>query len=179
MTKRVKRWFNGWFNYIPRLPEIIYAASLAHHGLLGSVLMMELRDVDLSSVPAEHLASLASIVTSWVNIREVSGCGLVTILESVKRIWLNIYSQSLGSEETQALVQAMESHVELVKLYRGVTLDIRVLMEYSGQERCKKVMCESDTARKYREQLRTWTLSRNWEVTDDHDDDSLFFIERM
>ena len=174
MTKRVKRWFNGWFNYIPRLPEIIYAASLAHHGLLGSVLMMELRDVDLSSVPAEHLASLASIVTSWVNIREVSGCGLVTILESVKRIWLNIYSQSLGSEETQALVQAMESRVEEVRLHREVTLDIRDLMEYSGQGKCRKVGCYS--AQRYREHLRTWAACRNWEVT--YDSNDIFIIAR-
>ena len=38
------------------LPAINCAASLAHHGLLGSMSDMELRDVDLSSVPAQHLS---------------------------------------------------------------------------------------------------------------------------
>ena len=49
------------------LPEITCAASLAHHGLLGSVEEMSLCDVDLTSVPAEHLASLFSSVTVYVN----------------------------------------------------------------------------------------------------------------
>ena len=39
-------------------------ASLAHHGLLSSVRKMKLRHVDLSSVPAQHLASLVSCVTA-------------------------------------------------------------------------------------------------------------------
>ena len=112
-----------------------------------------------------------------VNIREVSGCGLVTILESVKSIWLNIYSQSLGSEETQALVLAMESGVEVLKLYVGVTLDIMDLMEYSGQGKCRKVWCYCDTADKYREQLRTWSESRNWKVN--RDDEYYFIINRI
>ena len=50
----------------PLLPEIMAAASLAHHGLLGSVECMWLNCVDLASVPAEHLASLASCVTMGV-----------------------------------------------------------------------------------------------------------------
>ena len=40
---------------------------------------------------------------------------------------LDITSQSLGSEETQALVRAMESGVKIVKLNKNVTLDIRDL----------------------------------------------------
>ena len=67
----------------PRLPEIACAASLAHHGLLRSVEDLWLCNVDLTSVPAEHLASLVSIVTWKVYIKNVSGCDLVTILDSV------------------------------------------------------------------------------------------------
>ena len=51
------KWADG---HCPSLPEIITAASLAHHGFLRSVKCMRLRDVDLGSVPAEHLASLAA-----------------------------------------------------------------------------------------------------------------------
>ena len=153
---------------------ITCAASLAHHGLLGSVNDIRLEDFDLNSVPAEHLASLASSMTGGVVIINVSG--LVTILDSVKSELLDIRYQSLGSEETQALVQAMESRVEQVVLDYKVTLEIRVLMEYSGQGKCMKVWCDSDTADRYREQLRAWAKSRNWKVTGDWT--GCFYIER-
>ena len=150
------------------------AASLAQHGLLGSVKKgMTLLDVDLTSVPAEHLASLVSSVTGSVAIWNVSG--LVTILDSVKSRRLDISRQSLGSEETQALVQAMESGVEEVELDEEVKLDIRDLMKYNGQGKCREVRCYSDTADRYREQLRIWAKSRNWEVTHDV---GCFSIER-
>ena len=51
------------FSYNPLLPEIVTAASLAHHGMLDSVERMRLMNVDLSPVPAKHLAALASCVT--------------------------------------------------------------------------------------------------------------------
>ena len=112
LAERVKKNISSF----PRLPVITCAASLAHHGLLSSVEEMRLCDVDLTSVPAEHLASLASCVTRCVYIWNISGCGLVTILDNVKSKVLWIISQSLGSEETQALVRAMESGVEIVKM---------------------------------------------------------------
>ena len=56
---------NMFEDYVDRdlVSELMCAATLAHHGLLGSVKMMALFDVDLSPVPAQHLASLASCVT--------------------------------------------------------------------------------------------------------------------
>ena len=49
----------------PPLPKIATTASLAHHGMFGSVELefMDLKDVDLASVHVEHLASLFSCVT--------------------------------------------------------------------------------------------------------------------
>ena len=99
-------------SYLPLVPEITTVANLAHHGLLGSVEDMWLCDVDMSSVPAEHLASLAACVTMDVGIYNVSNCDLVSILDSVNCKWLCICIQSLSSEETRALVRAMESRVE-------------------------------------------------------------------
>ena len=161
------------------VPVITCAASLAYHGLLGSVLAMGLRDVDLTSVPAEHLASLFSSVTGLANIYNVSGCDLVTILDSVKCNSLVIISQSLCREETQALVRAMESGVEEIRLNKDVTLDIRDLMEYNGHGKCEEVWCYYDTADRYREQLRTWATSRNWEVTCDDSIFRLFDCSKM
>ena len=136
-----------------------------------------LGDIDLTSVPTEHLTSLASSVTKSVNIWKVSGCDLATILDSVKSKVLSIIGLGLGSEATQGLVRSMESGVEEVRLFGGVTLDIRVLIEYNGQGKCSEVMCYSDTAPRYKEQLRTWARSRNWSVT--RDDDCEFNIKKM
>ena len=110
--------------YNSDLTAIASAASLAHHGLIGSVKEVVLRDVDLTSVPAEHLTSLVSSVTERVTIEYVSGCDLVTFLDNVRSKLLEIRSQSLGIEETRALVRAMESRVEKVELRAAVTLNI-------------------------------------------------------
>ena len=147
------------------ISELMCGASLAHHGLLGSVKEVVLLDVDLTSVPTEHLASLVSSVAEYVSIKNILGGDLITILDSVKsKEVLSITRQSLGSDETRALVCAMESRVELVMLNHELTLDIKALMEYSGQGNCGGVWCYSDTAARYREQLRTWATGRNWEV---------------
>ena len=149
------------------LRSITFAARLAHQGLLGSVRRMKLAH-DLTSVPDNQLASLVSSLqcggVSSLEIRRVRGCDLVTLLDSVKNpIWeLMLRTQSLGSEETQALVRAMESHVEELWLREGVTLNIEALIEYSGLGKCRVFQCYYDTANRYMEQLRTWATSRNW-----------------
>ena len=155
--------------YCDHLPAITCAASLSHHGFLGSVEQLFLCDVDLTSVQADHLASLVSSVTWKIVISNVRGCDLVNILDSVKSLpWgLVIANQSLGSEETQALVRVMESGVTGVELSDKMTLDIRDLLEYSGQGKCIWLECKGDTEDRYREQLRTWATRRNWQWEDD------------
>ena len=143
-------------------PVITCAASLAHNGYIGSRRHFRwLENVNLTSVPAEHLASFVSCVTRGFNIKGVSGCDIVNIIDSVKSEELHIYNQSLDSEETRALVRAMESRVKEVMLF-DVTLDIGALMEYSGQGKCLWLVCAQDTAARYSDQLRTWATSRNW-----------------
>ena len=125
-------------------------------------------DVDLSTVPAQHLASLASCVTSMLRIQNVSGCDLVSLLNSLKCVELCICKQSLGREETQALVQAMESRVWDVTLNHEVTLDIESVVKYSGQGECRAVMLQwPDPVDRYREELVTWARSRNWRIAKD------------
>ena len=156
--------------------EFLCGASLANHGLLSSVKLLKLKDVDLSPVPAQHLASLVSYVPSHLSIENVSGCDLVSILTCIKCYELHIHRQSLGKEETQALVQAMESRVVKVRLGSEVTLDIEALTEYSasgGKGVCREMVLVDDTAARYEEELRNWARrtwaarSRNWRVTRD------------
>ena len=149
------------------LPEISNAASLAHHGLLGSVKDMYLTDVDLASVPAEHLASLASCVTRSVDIKNVSNCDLTSILDSVNCDLLSINSQTLSREETRAVVRAMETGVEQVYLgdLGKMSLDMRALTQYSVQGKCVEVRYEEwkveDAARNIKK-LRSWAKRINW-----------------
>ena len=163
------------------LYNITRAASLAHHGLLGKLKIRSLHlEEDLSSVPVEHLTSLISIETMSIVIRNVSGCDLVTILASVKCDLLYIQSQHLGTEETQALVQAMESGVsDFLGLGGGdgdkegeMSLDIEALVKYSGEGKCYGITCLSPITR-YREELKSWAEQRNWILGQD---DNLSFV---
>lgn len=173
LTKRVEE----RIGFPKELSVITCAASLAHHGLLGDIAWMMLRDVDLSSVPADHLASLASRVTECVGIQNVRGLKMDTFLDSVKS--KELYIQSLDSEETQALVRAMESRVERVVLNKWLTLDIGDLLGYNGQGKCKRVECYNDVVARYRVQLVNWARSINWEVSCNSENFQHFKIERM
>ena len=140
------------------ISNLMCAASLAHHGLLGSrISALGLCDVDVSPVPPQHLASLTSCVKADLHIINVSGCDLVSILSSVNCHILDIRSQNLGKEETQALVQAMESSVAWVELSGEVNLS-----EYSGQGVCRYMRLWGDPAARYKEEMKTWARSRNW-----------------
>ena len=104
-------------------------------------------------------------MTISLRIGNVSGCDLVSILTSLKCHQLYITWQSLRREETQALVQAMESGVKKVTLWPQVKLDMEVLTEYSGQGQCTS-LCQGSGPR-YREELRTWARSRKWRLMQD------------
>ena len=161
---QVKRLFT-----ISSLAEITKAAYLAHNRMLGSVKDIVLRDMDLASVPAQHLASLASCVTWNLDIINISNCDIISILDSLKCERLSINSsQTLSSQENRALVRAMESRVELVVLgTRGEDcLDIRALTQYSGQGKCRSVRCWGATAERCREEVRSLAQRINWRVTE-------------
>ena len=123
---------------------------------------MLLRNIDIASVPTEHLASLASCVEYSLAINNnVSNCDLGSILGSVKCELLCISNRTLSREETQALVRAMESRVEWVRLgYSGdESLDMTALTQYSGHGKCRFVLCFDD---RYKEDLSSWAEKNNW-----------------
>jgi len=163
-----------------KIEELTCRASLAYHGLLGSVGSMILRDVDLSPISAEHMASLVSSVTSQLHIENVSGCDLVSLFTSLKCEVLVIIRQSLGKEETRALVEALESVVEGVELETRWTLDMmNSLAAYSGQGMCGELaFWRDDLVASYSiEEVRTWARRRNWKVAL-HDEDGLVELFR-
>ena len=144
---------------------LICAAALAHR-LIGSIItsFITLAHVDLSTIPTHHLVSLVSSVTRQLLIEDVSSCDLVTLLDSVNCERLHIKRQRLGREETQALVRAMESRVEKVRLF-DVELDMETLTEYSGQGRCKVLDYETyemATDIIDVQKLKTWSKEKPW-----------------
>ena len=146
-------------------------ASLVHHGLLKSLDRLAMVDVDLSDVPSKHLLSLASCVTERLAIVNVQGFDLVAILDSVECEVLQITRQNLSTEETQALVRAMETRVEETWLGFGskVSLDIEALTQYNGQGKCRSITIASSslslgTEEKYENWLQLdskWCLNKN------------------
>ena len=157
------------------LPEITTAARLAHLGEFGSVKELRLNDGNLSSIPAEHLASLVSCVKKHVYISNIRSADLISILKNVQCKYLNIYRQSLGRCETQALVRAMQVSVRRVYLGKEVNLDIEALIEYGGQGQCLKVILQYDkTADRFGEEIKSWAQRINWVLDDYVQNDQIY-----
>ena len=149
----------------PELQIVTCAASLAHHSFIKSIPSLLLSRLDLSLIPVDQLASLVSCVTWSVEIRsDVTGCDLLRFIDSLRCEWLYI-GVNMGSEETQALVKAMESHVVNVMI-RGswkMTLDITELTKYSGQGKCSQIHCYGYVD-VFKEELMTWAQRKNWKT---------------
>ena len=146
-----------------QVEEIKCAAILAHKGLMVPVEDIRLCG-DLTSVP--HIASLVSCVKGRVSIKNIRGCDLKTILDSVKCQGLSIY-QNLGRKETEALVRAMETRVKMLGL-TNVILHKEAFIKYSGRGRCDTVgLRDAKRTATYREELRSWASNKAWEVIRD------------
>ena len=140
-----------------RLHDVTLAADLAHQGLLGSVEKMKLYGYNLSSVPAKHLIALTSSLTQRIGICKVSGCDLVAIMDSLKCEEIEISDQVLSSEETRALIRALDSRVKVLAKFEHVTLDQTVLTEASGIGKEKVARSESNWRIDwYKEQTSFW-----------------------
>ena len=149
----------------PCLELITCLVALAHHNHMQlNIYSIKLADVDLSTVPTPHLLSLISRLPTSLGIENVTGCDLVALLNSVQCKILIIKRQYLGKEETQALLKAMETRVEMVRLF-DVELDMEALPEYSGQGRCTVLdyhTKEIATDIKYVEKMKTWAEEKTW-----------------
>ena len=158
----------------PSLKFVTCAAAMAHHGLLCPVDFIRLGDVDLSTVPTHHLASLVSRAKKAVMINNITGCDLVTLIDSLKCTGLRIDFMSLGTEETEALVRAMESRLVEVDLEKVETLDIEALAKYSGKGWCFEMKFSYLTSEKFYDDLKTWAIRKNWLLhltTDEYEDE--------
>ena len=164
LRSRIKNESKGRFTEdYPGLEFVTCAAALAHHRMLGPVDFIRLGDVDLSTVPTHHLASLVSSdnITA-VMIQNVTGCDLVSLIDSLKCTCVGLGFQCLGMEVTQSLVRAMESRLLVVDLNLVENLDIEALAEYSGQGLCWMMDFSYSFSEKFFDDLITWASRKNW-----------------
>ena len=99
--------------------HIADAASLAHHGFLGSVRALSLKKVNLSSIPIEHMASLMACVKDKVRIEcrdRMPFSDWSPILDYVDCEYLSITNMLLIDVESRALVRAMKTRVRKLSI---------------------------------------------------------------
>merc|ERR1740128_832825 len=107
--------------------KILALASLAHYGVIDVVKKIKLYSeekeettlylvpLDLGLVPSDHLQALIPSVTEVMNITNVINYDMTSLLDSVICKELRL-TQRLNKEETEALVRAMTSRVEILRL---------------------------------------------------------------
>ena len=125
------------------LQELVRTASLIHRGMLGEVSCERLclADVNLSTIFSQHLGSLAASVTDQVFFGgNIIIPHLGVFLDKVKCDKLTFLSQTFNTEETLAMVRAMQTRVRIVILIhsRG-NVDVRAMRNFDGKGRCEQV----------------------------------------
>ena len=110
-------------------------------------------------------------MTEKVSITNVINCDMTSLLDSVYCKDLRL-TQKLNQEETEALVRAMTSRVEIVYLgssYWVTSLDVDTLTKYQGDGKCREVHCcvnrmQIDSGDRWIEYSRavTWAKKMNW-----------------
>ena len=168
--------------------KIASLASFAHHGVIQEVSELSLCSngyenhyhdpygiLDLGFVPGEHLQALVPCVTDFIKIKNVTGCDVTSLLDSINCTELHL-TQKLNQDETDALVRAMATRVDDVSLGGpGVVMSLNVdtLTQYKGDGKCRAIHCiwnsqhwdepavEWITA----ETIETWARRMNWSVT--------------
>lgn len=157
----------------PQLSTVTSAAAMAKMGILDSVRILWLEDLDLSSVPSENLSALCSIVTGQVCIVNVTG-DLITVLNSVECRQLRICAMALDVDATRALVTAMANRVEEVKLMPDVRLDTGIFTQYGGEGKCWRVEIQGNT-NSYVDTFHEWSKGVKWIYAKHHDGSFSFF----
>ena len=145
--------------------------------------------MDLSSVCSKQLDSLVNSVFSRLSIVNVSGCDLVSILDNIQcPITLTLHrEEKLDTEETSALVRAMETQVKEVVLGhdKRTELDIKTLTQYSGRGQCSvlHIVENDDGKEEYAEEMKNWARDKNWSWEADGDNGDtpiiLYMFERV
>ena len=149
----------------PELAILTTGASMAREGLITSLEMLRLLDIDITPIPADDLAALCSVVTDYVWIGNVTG-DVSPVLNSLQGRAVMMFSMTLDDDATKALVNAMTQGVEMVYLRHCVSLDISIItQQYDGKGKCSRVYCweEGDW-----DNISLWAKSVGWAAAYDY-----------
>ena len=170
---------------LKKLPVILTAASLANHGVLVSIKKgLSFKNVDLGSVPAGQLGSLAACLkdptkgniqsANGLGIENVTNCDFISIMDNVEIVDLLLDKVTLLNEDTKSIARAMTSgRVRVLTLGKeGVTLDINtMLVNYKGEGRCSAIKAFGESAKKYKNDIKKWAMHMGWKVKNDYRDE--------
>ena len=163
--------------HIPNLTELLEAARLAQQSVLTNVKCMTLKNIDVSRIPHDNLASLSSIVTDVVWIDTVTE-NISAILENFKCRVLHIYNQTLCSDTTLCLLTAMRNVEEVGLGTWGchVKFDIDILTGYIGQGKCRRINAYVDI--NSRTKVENWAADIGWKLnTTGYDVQEYFYFD--
>ena len=141
-------------------------ASFIHHGYITEMQRMRLVNIDLSEVA--HASALADVTARDVWIQNVTG-NIAPVISRIKCRVLSLTEMMLGTDDTAALVQGMQTAVEVVELgdvlpLDTVELDMNTLVTYDGRGHCREVGCWGETGERYGNQLAIWGETMGWGV---------------
>ena len=142
IESHIMKWNGEWFE-----ENTMALANLVSYGVIESVqhFKLDLRD-PLSNY--SHLQTLVQCVTGTIDITNVQYSdateepyNLVTLFDAVNCKELQLYAEKLNQEETEALVRAMTSRVEILhlNLQTGFDLDHDSFSKYNGDGKCREV----------------------------------------
>ena len=192
MEQKIQKEFRSY----PKLPVILTAASLAQHGVLcfneGKTKEVCLKNVDLGSIPIGQLGALAACIEDptrgniqsarRLKIQNVTNCDFIDLLDNVKIVDLVLDKMTLFTEDTKALVRAMNSgRVRVLTLalqYLGkekkgeVSLDINtILVQYKGEGKCTAIQAFGENVKKYGDDIKKLAMQIGWIVKRDYHDE--------
>ena len=115
-------------------------ANLVSYGVIKSVKKMSLFLRDGGVLQINNLQALVSCVTE-LQIVNNSSDSIATLLESVHCKELDLFAEKLNQEETEALVRAMTSRVETLRLVlsKNFDMDFDTFRKYKRDGKCREV----------------------------------------
>ena len=142
IESHIMKWNGDWFE-----ENTMALEHLVSYGVIESVQNLKL-DLRHPRGNHSHLQKLVQCVTGTIDISNVQPLdatdehyNLATLLDAVNCKELQLFAEKLNKEETEALVRAMTSRVEILHLYLQFMFDLDhdSFSKYNGDGKCKEV----------------------------------------
>ena len=121
--------------------KAIALSNLLSLGVIETVKHLRLHPENLRSLPGNHLQTLVSCVTESISIGKATNQDMAILLDNIQCKELYLVKQTLNQEETEALVRAMTSRVEILRLdfSNEWDMDYDTFSKYKGDGKCREL----------------------------------------